>query len=81
MGKPIVASRIAGLMTMIEDGKNGILFKPGDAQDLANKINKLYLDENFRERISNNAKLLDDEYNCVTKNRIIIKKLNELILG
>jgi glycosyltransferase involved in cell wall biosynthesis len=78
-GKPVIASRIAGIMSIIDDGKNGLLFRAGDARDLASKINELYLDEDLRARISNNAKLLHDENNCVTKNKIIINKLNQLV--
>lgn len=36
--KPIVATRNSGFVEMIEDGKTGLLFKPGSAKDLADKI-------------------------------------------
>jgi glycosyltransferase involved in cell wall biosynthesis len=42
LGKPVVASRIGGLPEIIEDGANGLLFKPGDPHDLAQKINDLW---------------------------------------
>lgn len=37
-GLPIIASRIGALAELIEDGVTGLLFNPGDADDLANKI-------------------------------------------
>lgn len=40
-GKVVVASRIGGLPELIEDGKTGFLFEPGDASDLANKIDQV----------------------------------------
>lgn len=35
---PIVGSRIGGLQDYIKEGVNGFFFKPGDEEDLANKI-------------------------------------------
>jgi glycosyltransferase involved in cell wall biosynthesis len=35
LGLPVVASRLGGMAEMVTDGKNGILFTPGDAADLA----------------------------------------------
>ena len=35
---PIVATRAGGLVEVIEDGRNGFLFPPEDAQALAEKI-------------------------------------------
>jgi glycosyltransferase involved in cell wall biosynthesis len=38
LGKPVVGSRIGGIPELIEHGENGLLFEPGDADDLAEKI-------------------------------------------
>jgi glycosyltransferase involved in cell wall biosynthesis len=37
-GLPVIASQIGGMAEMIEDGRTGVLFRPGDADDLAAKI-------------------------------------------
>jgi glycosyltransferase involved in cell wall biosynthesis len=37
-GLPIVASRLGSLVELIEDGRTGLLFEPGSAEDLATKI-------------------------------------------
>ncbi len=42
MGRPVVCSRIGGLPEIVEDGVTGLLFRPGDAQDLAAKIRHLW---------------------------------------
>lgn len=37
-GLPVIASRIGALAELVEDGVTGLLFKPGDAEDLAAKV-------------------------------------------
>lgn len=35
---PVIASNLGAMATLIDDGKTGLLFKPGDANDMAEKI-------------------------------------------
>lgn len=37
-GKPIVASRVGGLIECVEEGKTGLLVTPGDVQELADSL-------------------------------------------
>jgi len=37
-GLPVIASRLAGLAELIEPGRNGLLFEPGSARDLARRL-------------------------------------------
>lgn len=41
VGTPVVASRLGSLPYVIEDGKTGLLFEPGNHKDLAYKISQL----------------------------------------
>jgi len=56
-GTPVIASRIGSLPERVQDGYNGFLFTPGDAHDLAEKIQSLEvipslpLQENARRSI------------------------------
>jgi glycosyltransferase involved in cell wall biosynthesis len=43
-GLPVVASRIGGLPELVDDGVTGLLFEPGDANDLAIKMRSLWDD-------------------------------------
>lgn len=44
-GCAVVASRLGSLAALIEDGKTGVLFSPGDAADLAQKLRALFADQ------------------------------------
>jgi glycosyltransferase involved in cell wall biosynthesis len=52
-GKPFVASDVPGLHEIVQDA--GVLFKQGDAKDLANKIEKLLTDEVYYQEIVNSC--------------------------
>lgn len=41
-GLPVIASRRGGLPEIVEDGVTGLLFEPGNAEDLAEKIKYLW---------------------------------------
>ncbi|MFP5212651.1 MAG: glycosyltransferase family 4 protein [Acidobacteriota bacterium] len=40
-GVPVIASRVGGIPEIVTDGENGLLFAPGDHEDLARRINLL----------------------------------------
>ena len=50
-GRPVVASRLGGLPFTVADGATGLLFEPGDVQDLARKLETLLDDPALRERL------------------------------
>lgn len=43
-GKPVVASRLPGVRTLVQEGRNGYLVEPGNAVDLADKIKRCLAD-------------------------------------
>jgi len=50
-GKPLVASDIGGLKEVVQDGVSGLLFKPGDSEDLAGKLTKLIEEPELRREL------------------------------
>jgi len=42
LGTPVIGANIGGIPELIENNIDGLLFEPGNARDLANKINFLY---------------------------------------
>jgi glycosyltransferase involved in cell wall biosynthesis len=41
LGKPVIASAVDGILDLIEDGKTGILVKPGDVDGLSRALRRL----------------------------------------
>ena len=41
-GKPVICSRIGGLPEIVDEGETGLLFEPGNAEDLAEKVHYLW---------------------------------------
>jgi glycosyltransferase involved in cell wall biosynthesis len=37
-GLPVIGSRTAGVLELVEPGRNGLLFEPGSARDLARRL-------------------------------------------
>jgi len=54
-GLPVIASRIAGIPEVVEDGVSGLLIKPADAQELRSKLCLLYVDHELRARLGRAA--------------------------
>ncbi len=46
--KPIVASRVGGIIDLIKDGENGLLVQPGDVEGLSFAIKRLLTHEKMR---------------------------------
>lgn len=44
-GIPVIAARVDGLIEIITDGVDGLLFKPGDEQALAAKLKNIFADQ------------------------------------
>ena len=60
MGKPIVATPIAGIPEAITDGENGLLVAP-EAEQVAEKIDLLLRDREYAERLGRCAKKTVEE--------------------
>jgi glycosyltransferase involved in cell wall biosynthesis len=56
-GVPVVATRLGAMAGMIEHGREGLLFEPGDIDDLSRCVNAVASDDDLRGRMSRAARL------------------------
>jgi glycosyltransferase involved in cell wall biosynthesis len=56
LGKPVIASDIGGIPELIEDGEDGLLFEPGNAEGLADRIRFLLQDGRRIQYLGGNAR-------------------------
>ncbi len=60
-GVPVVATRVGGVVDIIEDGTNGILCTAQDPRDIARAIIAVYKDQDLRSRLVYNARRIVEE--------------------
>jgi glycosyltransferase involved in cell wall biosynthesis len=55
-GKPVVGSRVPGIVDLVFDGLNGYTYPAGDAVELAKRLGELLRDERLRRRLGGEGK-------------------------
>jgi glycosyltransferase involved in cell wall biosynthesis len=55
-GRAVVASRVAGILDVVEDGVNGLLVPPGDVPALAAALRRLAAEPETRQRLGREAR-------------------------
>ena len=77
-GKPLIASNLKGVRSVVESGKNGLLVEPKNSRDLAEKIKYLYENPGVVKKFSDSGlKKVADNY----KLPVIGDKLEEIYLN
>lgn len=72
LGTAVVASRVAGIPELVEDGKSGLLFTPSNWDELAESMSRLLENDGLRRTLAENAKA------AVTTEFDIKKSANQL---
>ncbi|MBI3626731.1 glycosyltransferase family 4 protein [Candidatus Uhrbacteria bacterium] len=72
-GKPVIASALPGVRTLVKSGEDGLLVQPGNVQDLAEKI-KAMLNMNCREMGNRAAQKIESQYRWP----VIIDRIEEI---
>ncbi len=77
-GKPVIASNLPGLRSLVKEGENGFLAQPKNEGDLANRISYLLGDDELRKKMGENGrKQVEEKYSWEK----IGKQLEELYRG
>jgi glycosyltransferase involved in cell wall biosynthesis len=79
MGVPVVASRTSDMHKIITHGKNGMLFDPGNAEDLYNCIIELSANKEYRRSIGEEASTyVSLQYTWEKQAKILIQEIKTL---
>ncbi len=63
-GVPVVATKVGGVIDIIEDGVNGLLVPPADHKSMAEAIMRIFKDPQFSREIAENAyRKVGEKYN------------------
>ncbi|MCX5699498.1 MAG: lipopolysaccharide heptosyltransferase II [Candidatus Omnitrophica bacterium] len=63
-GVPVVATKVGGVIDIIEDGKNGLLVPPADAKSMAEAVMRIFKDTQFARELAENAYIkVKEKYN------------------
>lgn len=77
---PVITTPVGGLPEFAENGKNVLLFEPGDTEELSKKMDLLIKDETLRRNIAKNSYILaSDLFSVEAVSRKMAKIYTELI--
>src|SRR5258708_31878298 len=80
-GRPVIASRIGGLIDLVADGETGFLVQPGDSLALQQAIERLLAGPDLRRRMGQAALCKVVEFQASTVVPRIVQVYEELLLS
>jgi len=81
LARPVIAPNHGGAVEMIEDRKTGLLFKPGDARDLAEKITLLHRSPALCASLGQAARVHALEVFAIQEHVQQVERVYERLLG
>lgn len=79
-GKPVIASRLGAMAKLVEDGRTGLLFEPGNPEDLADKIQWMTEHETECTEMGKNARKVFEEKYTAEKNFDILMNIYKKVI-
>ena len=80
-GKPVVATRVGGIVDVVDEDKTGLLVEPGDPKSLDTAITRLLLDGDLRTTMGKaGRKKIDAEFSARTMVRKISEVYDDMLL-
>jgi glycosyltransferase involved in cell wall biosynthesis len=81
LGRPLIASDLAGVRPLLVDGENALLVPPGDETALADALVRLYKDVALWERLSLSGPKVARNFDWPRLNEPLITRVAELTMG
>lgn len=79
-GKPVLASRMGVMQEIVEEGRTGRFFEPGNSTDLAQKIKELFEDSKACEAMGKEARIEFEKKYSVEQNIVKLIGIYELAI-
>lgn len=77
---PVVATRIAGVPRLVQDGRNGLIVSPGDNDELTDALRRLLTDRALLERLAHAGReTIEQAYSFETRMAKICQVYDELL--
>jgi glycosyltransferase involved in cell wall biosynthesis len=80
-GVPVVASNLGGIAEVISHGENGLLFEPGDAEDLARQLRRLTEEPGLLEGLGKSPRSVRTVEDSVDEMLTMYERLRDLRRG
>ena len=78
-GKAVIGSNLGGLPEQIEDGASGLLFEPGNAHDLTEKMARLIQDKVLRQDMGRaGRKIIEEKFSLHEHGKKLISIYKQL---
>lgn len=81
-GTPVIVSDLGAMQSMVQDGQNGWLFTPGDAEALREKAKLWLATENaYRHRLGSGAKQSYEKFYTAEQNRLLLTEIYSSVIA
>jgi glycosyltransferase involved in cell wall biosynthesis len=81
-GTPVIVSRLGAMAEIVEDGRTGLHFDPGDPEDLAGKVRSILADPLKLKRMRQAARdTFDEHFTADTNHKILMAIYERAING
>ena len=80
LGLPVITTPVGGIPDIVENGKTGLFFQPGNIKQLEEKLLMLLKNPSVSQKVGLNAKLFVEKNHSISITKYKLKKIyNELI--
>ena len=80
LGKAVIGANSCGTSDIIQNGWNGLLYQPGDPEDLAKKLEILYKNRNLLRKLGKNAQeWASQKFNLGSYTSSLMKVFSEVV--
>jgi glycosyltransferase involved in cell wall biosynthesis len=80
-GTPVIASRLGAMQEIVHDGRTGLHFTPGDADDLAQKVEWAWAHPDDMHRMGRNARAAFEAKYTAEKNYATLRAIYESVIN